>query len=316
MRQIPKLKIEPYNFKDKPLAIGQYVYYMLNRTQGVFKWNGLPQTIPQRYIELYCQCHGFAGIAKYKDDLYVFFGGLGGEPDEYYEPTIFTVSNPGLDNFSANLKIDEECVIIKNDTLYMGLLPLFRKYATLLSENDLTIKICDINSRLASVISAQDDRTQKSAEKMLNDLEKGDLGIVGDSAFLEGVKAQPYGGNSQQLSNLIELNQYLQGRWLNEIGLQANWNGKREAVGTQELEANDDALTPLISEMLRCRQEACEKINKLFGTNISVELNGPWLEKEKAEEAEIAQVEEIIENPEEEKKEDIVKEEVEDEQQQ
>lgn len=315
MRQIPGLKIEPYAFKDKQTAIGNYISYMICRTQGIFEWEGLPQSIPQKFIELYCQLNGYAGIAKYKDTLYTFFGGLGGEPNEYYEPTIFTVANPAL-NFSANLKIDEDCVIIKNDSLYKGLLPLFRKYATLLTENDLTIKICDINSRLASVISAQDDRTQKSAEKMLNDLEKGDLGIVGDSAFLEGVKTQPYGGNSQQLPNLIELDQYLQGRWLNEIGLQANWNGKREAVGTQELEANDDALTPLIFDMLKCREEACEKINKMFNLNVSVKLRGPWEEKAKAEEAEIAQVEEIIENPEEEKKEDIVKEEVEDEQQQ
>ena len=40
---------------------------------------------------------------------------------------------------------------------------------------------------------------------------------------------------------------------------------------------NDDALMPLIDQMLACRKEACEKINKLFGLNIDVELNSAWL---------------------------------------
>ena len=61
---------------------------------------------------------------------------------------------------------------------------------------------------------------------------------------------------------------------------------------------NDDALMPLIDQMLACRKKACKQINDLFGLNIDVELNSAWLKiaKEvvnevKQEEAEVDKTE-------------------------
>ena len=51
---------------------------------------------------------------------------------------------------------------------------------------------------------------------------------------------------------------------------------KRESINTNESQLNQDSLLPLIDNMLNQRQLACKKINKMFGTNISVELNSSW----------------------------------------
>ena len=51
---------------------------------------------------------------------------------------------------------------------------------------------------------------------------------------------------------------------------------KREALNSAESALNDDILYPLIDEMLEERQKGVEKINKLYGTNISVELSSVW----------------------------------------
>ena len=39
---------------------------------------------------------------------------------------------------------------------------------------------------------------------------------------------------------------------------------------------NEDALLPLIDQMLECREKFCEEVNELYGLNISVELNSSW----------------------------------------
>ena len=51
---------------------------------------------------------------------------------------------------------------------------------------------------------------------------------------------------------------------------------KREALNSAESALNDDILYPLIDEMLEQRQKGIEKINELYGTNISVELSSVW----------------------------------------
>lgn len=275
-----------YDFKDKKQHIGEYIAYMLARTQMIFKWSNLPETIPARMLELYLQANGSCIIGKYQDDLYAFIGGYGGEPNAYYQPTLYVVANPYL-KFNKTFKIDDDCVLIRNDSMLMGLMPLFSRYATSLTENDLSLNLVDINTRITSLISASDDRTKQSAEKFLDNIKQGDMGVIAETALLESIKTQPYAGTSanSQIKNLIEYHQYLKASWYNEIGLNANFNMKREAINGEEAGMNEQALLPLIDNMLLERQQACDKINKMFGTNISVELTSAWKDVQETIEA-------------------------------
>lgn len=64
--------------------------------------------------------------------------------------------------------------------------------------------------------------------------------------------------------------------WYNEIGLNANYNMKREKLSTTESQMNNDALLPLVDDMLESRRVGLEKINAMFGTDISVEFASSW----------------------------------------
>lgn len=266
-----------YSVKNKDGGRYQYVAYMLDRTQNMFEWSGLPDTIPARMLELLLQVNGYAGIAPADNGkLYAFFGGLGGVPDEYYMPTEFIVNNPAL-NFNATLKINEDCVIIRNDDMYIGLMPMYNKYAELLTENDITFRVMSINSRLASVISAADDSTKDAAKEYLKDIESGKLGVIGESAFFDGVRVQAGAeATANRIIDLIEYNQYLKASWYNEIGIQAAFNMKREALNSDEVQLNIKALLPLAENMLKCRQEAADRINAMFKTNITVDFKSVW----------------------------------------
>lgn len=271
-----------FDYADKSACIRQHISYMLNRTQSMFKWNGLPETIPERSLELFLQTNGNVCFYKYNDDLYVFTGGMGGEPDVYYMPTVYTIANPAL-KLSKSLQIGFDCVVMPNDSLYLGLMPLFARYASGMTENELSMKIAIINSRIVDLISAPDDRTRASAEKFLSDIADGKHGVIAENAFLDGIRAQPYGttANSNALTNLIEMEQYLKASWFNELGLNANYNMKRESLNTSESQMNNDALLPLVDDMLKCRERAVEKVNEMFGTEISVTLASSWEDNEK-----------------------------------
>ena len=265
-----------YDFTNKKRSVGIYIAYMLARTQQMFKWNNLPDTIPQRHLELFLQKNGNVCITKVNDKLYAFTGGMGGEPDPYYMPTLYTVANPAL-NFNKSLKIGEECVVIPNDSLYLGLLPMFRRYATQLCENDISMNILDIITRIQALLSAPDDRTKAAAEKYLNDIQVGKLGVIGETAFFDGIKVSPFAAhNNDQMTNLIEYHQYLKASWFNDLGLQANYNMKRESLSAAELGLNNDIMLPMIDQMLLCRQQDLEKVNSMYGTNISVKLSSAW----------------------------------------
>lgn len=274
-----------YNFKSKTRCVAQHVSYMLNRTQRMFEYKGLPDSIPARVLELYLQMNGNACFYKYNDTLYVFTGGMGGEPDVYYRPTIYTIANPAL-KLSKSLKIDTECVVVPNDSLYVGLMPLFERYGTAIMETELSLKIATTNARLTSFISAPDDRTKKSAEKYLTDLENGENGVAAENAFLDGIRVQPYGvAGSRTFTDLIELEQYWKASEFNEIGLNANYNMKRESLNTSESQMNNDALLPLADDMLNQRKIGMEKVNAMFGTNITVDFASSW--EDNAEEIEL-----------------------------
>ncbi|MCQ2211518.1 MAG: hypothetical protein MJZ34_14640 [Paludibacteraceae bacterium] len=270
-----------FSLTNKKMIIDTHINYMLNRTNEMFRYEGLPDTIPKRNIELLIQTHGHCAITEVNGDLYALYGSMGGEPNPYYMPTRYIVANPAL-NFSKDLEIGSECVVIPNDSTYMGLIPLFLRYAHSLCENEISLNMASINTRMLSLISAGDDRTKEAGEKYLKDIVSGKLGVIAENVFLDGIKSQPYGTTQTgTLTSLIEYEQYLRAGWFNDLGLNANYNMKRESINSGESQLNNDMLMPLVDNMLECRQDALESVNKLYGTNISVKLNSSWEVNEK-----------------------------------
>ena len=278
---------------DKRRSIYNYVMLMFDRTNQMFEYSGLPDTIPEYMLELYLQLNGHVCITEVKGNLYALPGGLGGAPDPYYRPTLYVLANPGL-GYSASLSIENhlppyaeqdtqgKCVLVKNDTNLRGLFYLFSRYATELAENDVSIRCAQINSRQQTFITAETDSQIASANAYLDNIEKGKITAVGGKSFLDGINStnvSVQGANS--IIQLIELQQYLKASWYNEIGLNANFNMKREYLSEEELRSSTDVLLPLIDDMLRCRKDAIEAVNSIYGTNISVDKNSAWENKQK-----------------------------------
>lgn len=265
-----------YDYLEKKRNIGIENEITYNKTMAMFKYHNLPDSLPCYELENLLQKNGFACVAKVESELYAFDGGLGGEPDVYYRPTICTVANPAL-NLSKDFVINKDCVIIKNDSNMVGLSHTISKYNTLITENEITILIALINSRMSVIFSGSDSATKTSAEQYLNMIKQGKLGVISDNAFLESLSIN-MGNNTRNnvFEDLIRLNMYLKASLNNSIGLNSNTALKKERLITAEIDVNNTSLYPLIDDMLECRRIGVEKINELFGTEITVELNSSW----------------------------------------
>ena len=268
---------------DKEKMLQALVFQMLNKTTKIFKYTGLPDSIQEKDIETQLQVNGFAIWKEVDGKLYTFTGGLGGTPNVYYLPTIATVANPAL-NFSANLKIGEECVVMQNDYYYQGLMPLFNKYGNLLVEAELSLKYAIINARVPALVQADNDNTYASAKEFFSKIIEGkEYGVISSKEFFDGIRSQDF-YKQAYIKDLIEAIQYIKGSWYNEIGLNAAFNMKREAINEAEANLNEDILYPTLDTMLECRRTALEKVNEMYGTNISVDFDSVWEQNRKQEE--------------------------------
>lgn len=248
---------------------------LLNNSIRMFKYNNLPDTIKQKDLEIILQCNGYAIWKKVNDDLYVFYGGLGGEPNPYYLPTIAIIANPAL-KYNESLEIDKECVVMLNDYFYQGMMPTFSKYASLLTEAELSLKQAIINARIPAIATADNDGAYESAEAFFEKVVKGeDYGAVLTKGLLDGLKTVDF-SKKAVIKETIEAVQYIKGSAFSEIGLNAAFNMKREAINTAESTLNEDILFPTIDAMLQLRKDGLEKVNKMYGTNITVEFDGTW----------------------------------------
>ena len=276
---------------DQEAYCNVYIMYFLNRLQSMFKYEGLPDTIPQKYLENYLLVNGHCGVFMNGDKgLAVSNGSWSGIPDLYYVPKEYIIANPYVEDSARKpYTINEDIIVARNDTYCMGVMPMLCKFARALAINDSTMEIADVIARATLTITALNGRDKESVEEWLRNLRKGKLASIGTMPAMVGnqdntVTIQPFQATASTLTDLIEYHQYLKAGLFNELGLNSNYNMKREAINSNESQLNDDALHPLIDDMLKMRKEFCDQVNEMFGTKISVEFNSAWAENEKENE--------------------------------
>lgn len=262
--------------RDKDTAVCSFIEQTLTRTLAMFRYNGLPETIPQNELEKLLQTTGSCFVTEVDGVLYALSGAKGGAQDVYGNPTIYTVSNPAL-QLTKNYVIATDGVLIDNEPYGNSLLPVIGKYAVLYTDGLISLNTASILTRITMLISASDDKTKASTDEFIKKIENGDFSVIGENAFFKGVNMQTATTtNSAYINQLIELVQYYKATMYNDLGLNANYNMKRERLNLGEVSMNVDALLPYVEAMLQERQKAVKKINEKYNTNISVSLASSW----------------------------------------
>lgn len=295
---------------NKQSLFDSYVLYFFDKCFSIFDIEGLPRSMPKHDVLRLLYSYGWCVIPneKIKDNVYAFTGGLGGVYNAYYEPTQVVISNPYLEfNKTLTIQDEKEAVLIRNDTYLMGLYPLINKYATLMTECDLSLRLGVINTRKVNTFVADNQEVKDAFDNYNEAVEKGvQPSAIISNAFLqgqEGLKDVQQPVRVSNLKDLIELKQYCLASLWNEIGVNANYNMKRESINESESGLNEQALIPFVQDMLNNLKEGFDKVNKIHSLNIKVELSPMWkttfeqvVETPKVEEVELDRVKEVAEN--------------------
>lgn len=292
-----KLPTKNIDISKKDQLINFYTMNMLNRTQAMFEWKNLPETIPQRALEMTIQRGGSTNIFEWEGKLYQSFGALSGKLDYNYMPAMVIVANPYIKNFASktmrvyrgkdyvyaeqDIPYDIDCVIIPNDALYLGIMPIISVYSAQLAENTISKRMVTINARAMNICIAPDQNAKNDFKEFLSKLEEGELSAILAKNLMADMKALPFAESKSHgiLTDLIEDHQYIKASLYNDLGLNANYNMKRESLNSNESQLNQDALLPLCDQMLYHRKEACKLINERFGVNWEVDFSSAWKAK-------------------------------------
>lgn len=195
--------------------------------------------------------------------------------DAYGNFTEYQISNEYLNVFNS-YKIDSDCIVCKNDSMGNSLIPIMGKYATLTNDAEITLDTVAILARITMTITAPDDKSKQSAEQFLSKIMNGEFSVIGDNALFDGVKSQSMMDSAQRLNQVIETLQYIKASSMNELGIVAATNLKRERVNTQEVAQSNVGVMAYPNDMLMNRIETLEKVNAKYGTNIRVGFSSVW----------------------------------------
>lgn len=264
-RKITKLAKDSCTYNVK------YAYWrdsLFERVMKLFVWentgNLKPKEIEQRLI-----LNGHCGIANYQGELTAFYGSFYGVTKYMDEWTNYIVRCP---IYTAEKKIGTDVVVIDNNSLRNPTFELVHHYATMLAHTEVSLINCLINTRdSGGVPIASTEKQKASIKEYQNQIFNGKYGVVTDVGNLGITYAGSDRKTQQDLIDIMETREKLIKSFYSDIGVRSAFE-KRNNTVQAEVEADTSLLLLNLADMLRCREKACEEVNKLFGTNWSVHV--------------------------------------------
>ena len=289
-----KINTFPNFYKCTNTTDNFFSYYieMLNKAINVFEWKNVPDNIDTDTLETILFRCGDVAFFKYNDTFYISHGNQSGEMTYNFTPEKYLVSNPYIEkgkNF--NLSPDIDSVIIYNTPVdkYISLKSSFneiiKRTAGILSDNLSSLNCLQINTRVQTIVTADNSNVAKSAEMKLKDLYDGKPYSVITSNLASNINIDDKSNaNSKNIADLIDLNNYEYAQYLHALGIESNENNKKSRMVVDELKDNNYECLHNLHILLDSRKKAVEKINRLFNLDISVDIKPHLKEKEEKEE--------------------------------
>ena len=256
---------------DVAAGYDYYRNFLFEKLIKIFKYEGLPATIPQDALEDYILRFGISGVV---DSEYGQVAvpttkhGVGLYP--HYEPSA-TWATPLVEGYGT---IGEDIIIFKNNSYELSCESIVNRYARMLADADSTISNTMYNLRkpMIPAFPSEEGAESYKAFEVANRL--GQTDAVIDKAIIGQMQMYPSAGTiaPSTMNDLITARQDILRMFLAEIGV-STANEKRERMTEEEVNANAQMLLFNIRDMYDCRKKAVEDMNRLFGLNASVRLS-------------------------------------------
>mgnify|MGYP002762495139 FL=1 len=247
----------------------QYFYRLMELSISMFEWNGLPKTVDPRYLELHLFKNG--SMVYFRDEV---MGDLcldciaNGQFDVYGNP----ISRRAYSSYNQYQKTlnESDSVIIWNNYLRQPSVLDVKMFAKRLYNLDRIIDV-NVNAQKTPVLVQGTEKQRLTLVNLYKEFDGNAPFIFGDKNLdLNSLRAistnAPYVADK-----LYQLKTQIWNEALTYLGI-SNLNiQKKERMITDEVQRNQGGTIASRYSRLEARREAVEKINNMFGTDISVD---------------------------------------------
>lgn len=249
------------NLAVNELTLVNYYLWLKTIALSVFKWEGLPPTINERYLEetlfnkgkclfFYDNKLGFLSLAcNPANNVNVY-----GEPLSYYVSSFYYQKT-----ISAG-----ESVLIRNNDLEEPTQYQIAAFANRLTETERTTDI-NLKAQKTPILIITDDKSQLTLKNVYRQYSTGEPVIFGDKNFINADTIKVLKTDAPYIIDKLDTHkQILWNEVLTFLGIQNADTSKRERMIVDEVNANNQNVIVNANVMLKTRQEACDLINDMF----------------------------------------------------
>lgn len=250
--------------------------YLLQKIISVFEFKNIPETWALNYFQYVLFCFGFIGVIETKE-----FGvipqicTLSGR-NVFYQPTHIVVSNQYLKGI-VNPQIGKQCEVIKLQPDWGGVMDIVNFYADMMALSAESAGTNLVNSKLAYVFTASDKTMAESFKKLYDQIASGKPAVVQDKNMLNDDGSPNWGYFAQNLSQnyiagaILDDMKKWEDKFNTDVGIPNANTYKKERLVVDEVNKNNIDTRTKVMLWLDTMKDGIERVNNMFGLDISVE---------------------------------------------
>lgn len=251
--------------------------YLIQKIISVFKFEGIPETWAKDYFLYTLFVFGYCAVINTnKYGVIPQHCTLSGY-NIFYRPNRAIIANP-LFSKTIEAQIGKDCELIRMAPDWCGVWDIVEYYADLMALTSETVAVNLINSKFSYVFAAEDKASAESLKKLYDQIASGEPAAFADKKlftddgdpswylFVQNLKQNYIAGD------LLEDLAKIDSRFNTEIGIPNVNIAKASGVGEAEVMANNIDTHSKAALWLETIKDSLEKVNEMFGLNITVSM--------------------------------------------
>lgn len=247
-----------------------YREFLLKKVFAILDWSNVPDYWDIDYMNEHLFLDGMFCITDTSAGILPLSCGVAGL-NVFNHPTRCIIANPVLGNFERT--IDENCALVKLQYNFVGIDKMLRRYSYLLAACDSGIAVNLMNSKVAFIGLAENEKQAKSMELMYDQISCGKPAVfvkkdqISETSFFFNHVKENYVADSIQ-----ELKRAIVNEFLSEIGINNQNIEKKERLITDEVNANNAEISCNVQHWLDNINKGVDVANRLYNLGLSVNL--------------------------------------------